>query len=286
MININKRYEVELYADLLKKVLSASIYEESAWGIANMHNQNWREEKNKVQLIKNHIKNTIISWLYRHSYYLVKRVPYNPAARALGKDWPNLIGYTMVGLSRLDNLQKCIEDVIETKVPGDFIETGVWRGGVTIFMRAMLKYYAVTDRTVWVADSFEGLPVPENEKDGWNLSNVEILKVSLEQVKSNFEKFGLLDEQVKFLKGWFCDTLPTAPIKKLAILRLDGDMYSSTMDALKSLYPKVSKGGYVIVDDYYSWPSCREAVTDYLKENNINVKIMKVDDDAAYWKCV
>jgi O-methyltransferase len=152
-------------------------------------------------------------------------------------------------------------------------------------MRGLLKAYGVVNRTVWVADSFEGLPIPKSESDGWDYSQSDFLKVSLEQVKSNFEKFDLLDDQVKFLKGWFCDTLPTAPVKQIAVLRLDGDLYSSTMDALQNLYHLVSKGGYVIVDDYYSWPACRAAVADFLSCNSIKADILPVDDDCAYWKC-
>jgi O-methyltransferase len=137
---------------------------------------------------------------------------------------------------------------------------------------------------VWVADSFEGLPVPKSASDGWDLSKVDYLKVSLDKVKSNFERFGMLDHQVKFLKGWFCDTLPNAPIERLAILRLDGDMHSSTMDSLENLYPKVSEGGYVIVDDYYSWPACRQAVTDYLARYSFRPELKPVDQTCVYWK--
>jgi hypothetical protein len=147
-----------------------------------------------------------------------------------------------------------------------------------------LKSYGVTDRTVWLADPFEGLPPSSSNKDGADLSHVEHLKVSLEQVKANFATFGLLDERVQFLKGWFCETLPKAPIERLAVLRLDGDLYNSTMDTLRSLYPRVSAGGYVIVDDYYSWQSCQEAVTDYLRENGISAKIQPIDWAGAYWK--
>ena len=105
----------------------------------------------------------------------------------------------------------------------------------------------------------------------------------LKKVKANFERFNLLDDQVKFLPGYFCDTLPNAPIERLAILRLDGDLYSSTMDSLRNLYHRVSLGGYVIVDDYYSWDSCRQAVTDFLRENQIDAQIRAIAD-GAYWK--
>lgn len=273
-----------LYLDLLKKTLTASIYEESSYAIVSMSLKNWRKEKNLIKLLKNHIKFNIVRWLDQHSYLLIKRVPFDAQARELGIDWPDFLGFTMVGKRRLDNVQACIEDVLRNNVEGDLIETGAWRGGVTIFMSAVLKAYGINDRSVWVADSFEGLPAPKNSYDGFDLSEVDMLAVSIEKVKENFEKFGLLDSNVKFLKGWFCDTLPTAPIDKLAIIRLDGDMYSSTMDALTNLYPKLTTGGYCIVDDYNSWPSCKKAVTEYLKLHNINPEINLIDDAAVYWK--
>src|SRR5581483_7864700 len=123
-----------------------------------------------------------------------------------------------------------------------------------------------------------------SEADGADLSQSKYLKVSLHQIKAYFERFELLNDQVQFLKGWFSDTLPEAPIERLAILRLDGDMYMSTMDSLKSLYHKVSPGGYVIVDDYFDWKSCREAVTDYLAEHRIEARIQPIDWTGAYWK--
>jgi O-methyltransferase len=166
----------------------------------------------------------------------------------------------------MDNLRILLSDVIENKIPGDFIETGVWRGGACIFARGICRAYGENDRTIWVADSFEGLPKPNEKKyradAGDKHHEIELLAVTIDQVKANFECCGLLDEQVKFLKGWFSETLPTAPIEKLAILRLDGDMYESTMDALVSLYPKVSPGGYVIVDGCHAVKDCKLAIND------------------------
>lgn len=274
-----------LYLDLVKKVLTASIYEQSSWSLVYMDTADWRRDSNLGRRIKNHVKYGIIRLLDKWSYSIVKRNPLDLAAREVGRDWPQLLGYTMIGHRRLDNLQACIEDVLDRQVSGDLIETGAWRGGATIFMRAVLKIRGITDRSVWVADSFEGLPAPENADDGYDLSAVQHLKVSAEDVADNFRKFNLLDDQVKFLKGWFSETLPTAKIEQIAVLRLDGDLYSSTMDALTHLYPKVSKGGYIIVDDYYSWDSCRAAVTDYIARNDIKANILPVDGDAAYWRC-
>ena len=194
----------------------------------------------------------------------------------------------MVGLRRLENVQRCMLEVLRTGVPGDFIETGVWRGGTTIFMRGILKAYGVTDRVVWVADSFEGLPPPDGSKYPADSGDVhwtfEELAISIDDVKRNFEKYGLLDDQVRFVKGWFRDTLHVAPISRLAILRLDGDMYESTMDALTALYDNVSSGGFVIVDDYGCVPGCRAAVEDFRKARSITDPISEIDWTGVYWK--
>jgi O-methyltransferase len=198
----------------------------------------------------------------------------------------------MVGLVRLDNVQHCVTDVLQRGVPGDLIETGAWRGGTTVFMRAVLKAYGDTERTVvWVADSFQGLPEanPELypadiEYAGEPHPALRALAVPMEQVQANFRRYGLLDDQVRFLKGWFSDTLPGAPIGRLAVLRLDGDMYESTMTALRWLYPKLSAGGYVIVDDYGALRGCGEAVDDYRRQNDITEEMVPVDWTAVYWQ--
>lgn len=195
--------------------------------------------------------------------------------------------HTMIGFERLDNLQFCVESVLEDGVPGDLIETGVWRGGATILMREILRAYDVRDRRVWVADSFRGLPPPDEkypQDEGDDLHTFDEFVVSLEQVKANFERYGPPEDQVRFLKGWFRDTLPDAPVERLAVIRLDGDMYESTMDALVNLYPKLSEGGYLIVDDYGNFSACRQAVHEYREEHGITEEIVPVDWSAVYWR--
>lgn len=202
---------------------------------------------------------------------------------------------SMCPLVRFENLETCIVDVLTRGVPGDLIETGVWRGGATIFMRAVLKTYEISDRLVWVADSFEGLPEPDAERfpleaqahSGKVMNKVyEHFAVSVDEVQRNFRVYGLLDEQVRFLKGWFKDSLPEAPIDALSILRLDGDYYESTVDGLKSLYDKLSVGGYVIIDDYGedSWTYCRKAVDEFRHERGIDDPLHRVDSNCYYWK--
>lgn len=277
----NEKEVLDLYIDLLKKSLTALLYEESSWEFVEVKSASLFRRPGTF--LKNLWSNIAIKKYQRKAIILVKKTPFDLARREEGRDWP-LFGFTMAGHKRLDNVQSCVEDVLKNDVPGDFIETGAWRGGTSIFMRALLKIHGDTERKVWVADSFQGLPKPINKKDGWDLSDVDYLKVDLEKVKSNFAKYNMLDKQVVFLKGWFSETLPTAPIEKISILRLDGDLYSSTMDALQNLYHKVSDGGYVIVDDYHSWPPCKKAVHDFLEEKLIMPGIKNIDWSGAYWK--
>lgn len=209
--------------------------------------------------------------------------------RSFGLDLPSN-AETMIGLFRLDNLEHCITTAVKQGVPGDLAETGVWRGGASIFMRAVLKILGDTDRKVWLADSFEGLPKPDaanypadRDLHLWALPQ---LAVSLSTVKANFARYGLLDEQVGFIEGWFRDTLPTAPIDKLAVLRLDGDLYESTIVALRSLYHKVSRGGFVIIDDYGAVPAARQAVDEFRATEKIVAPLCPVDWTGVYWQVI
>jgi hypothetical protein len=212
--------------------------------------------------------------------------PFDPAVRSRGGDWP-LHAQAMVVLLRLRNLRECIARVIADRIPGDFIETGVWRGGACIYMRANLAVHGDKERKVWVADSFAGLPPPDKENypvdQDDQLHTIKQLAIPLEEVKANCAKYNMLDDRVVFLKGFFKDTLPTAPIGQLAIARLDGDMYESTIQALDALYHKLSPGGFLIVDDY-ALPNCRQAVHDFRGTHGISEKIEKIDDFAVFWR--
>jgi len=209
------------------------------------------------------------------------------AARAEGRDWP-AHAETMVGRARLDSLQDCVEAVLTDGVPGDLVETGVWRGGASILMRGVLAAHGDTSRTVWLADSFKGLPPPEPERypadAGGDLSGFDQLAISRDEVEAGFARYGLLDDRVRFLEGWFEDTLPTAPIDQIAVLRLDGDYYSSTIQALEALEPKVQPGGFVIVDDHGAIEGCRQAVADHRAAHGITAPIQQIDWTGAFWR--
>jgi Macrocin-O-methyltransferase (TylF) len=269
-----------LYLDLLERCLTASMYDESSW-------VRWSRHTLGKRGIRNWFKSLVPRLLAKFSLSLIYHRRFDPTAREEGRDWP-MFGYSMIGLKRMRQLRQCVESVVADRVPGDLIETGVWRGGASIMMRAVLKSLNVRDRVVWCADSFEGLPAPKLEVDKqdrkYDLSGLDYLAVSVEQVQDNFRRFDLLDEQVRFLKGWFRDTLPTAPVSTLSVLRLDGDLYESTMDALVHLYPKLSPGGYVIVDDYHAWPTCKQAVTEFRDAQGIRAPLQEVDGTAVFWR--
>jgi hypothetical protein len=137
-----------------------------------------------------------------------------------------------------------------------------------------------------VADSFQGLPPPDDaypaDADS-QLHVSESLAISRDEVAKNFERYGLLDDRVRFLEGWFKDTLPTLRDRSWSVVRLDGDMYESTMDGLTNLYPRLSVGGFLIVDDYEYEP-CRRAVADYREANGIDEPIEPIDWLGAFWR--
>jgi O-methyltransferase len=194
----------------------------------------------------------------------------------------------MVGLHRLDNIADAIRTVIHEDVPGDFIETGVWRGGASIFARAALEAYGDAVRRVWLADSFRGLPKPDPSYPadaGINLHKFKELAVSVDQVRANFKRYGLLDERVVFLEGWIKDSLPTIDDRQqFSVVRLDGDLYESTAQSLEHLYPKLSSGGFVLVDDYGDVPACAKAVDEFRETNNIEVPLDRVDRSGVFWR--
>jgi len=269
--------------DLFKEVLTGGVYDESAWSLieeervsrARRWLPQWRQAVLHSEMLR--------KWLEGRGIALVRTRPFDRAKRDAGRDWP-LCGYTMIGRKRLDHLQHCIETVIAENLPGDVVETGVWRGGACMLAKAVLDARGAHERCVWLADSFRGLPSPKNATDGQDLSGMPYLAVTAEQVRHNFARFGLLDERVRLIEGWFGETLPTAPIRRIAVLRLDGDLYHSTADALNALYDRVTPGGFVVADDFLTWPGCRRAVVDFLRDRGEEPRIETIDHTAVFWR--
>ncbi len=273
-----KKTPEQLYLDLMKTTLSFTLWPEPPIPITTFNYER--------STVKRFLVSAISKILDKRKLQIVKKRDFSEDQRITGIIWP---GYadTMIGLKRLDNLQYCIETVLGERVEGDLIETGVWRGGACIFMGAVLAAYGIEDRKIFVADSFEGLPKPDAEKYPSDKGDIHhthtYLAVSKKDVENNFRKYGLLNNQVVFLKGWFKDTLSQAPIEKLSILRLDGDMYGSTMESLNSLYPKLSSGGFCIIDDY-ALPGCKSAVNDFRSKHAIDSEMKEIDWTGKYWK--
>jgi hypothetical protein len=245
-----------MYIELLKNCLLDNIYSSEIMQVTKIEDIEKIGQDADIDMINN-------------GYYFPKRA------------------HTMIGMKRLTNIEECIKNILKENIEGDFIETGVWRGGATIFMAGLNKYFNL-NRKIFVADSFEGLPPPDpkyiEDKDD-NLYKIKWLAIDIEEVQNNFKKYNLLDDNVIFIKGFFENSLKNASINKLALLRLDGDMYSSTIQVLEELYDKVSIGGYIIIDDYgCTAVACKKAVDDFRNKRNITTEIQKIDWHGVFWK--
>jgi O-methyltransferase len=273
--------DTSLYLDLMKRSLTGALAEDNdsiLGGVRTAGSTSW----------KRRIANFVGEAAGRVNVEIAYKKAYDPTLREVGRDWPAR-AESMIGLRRMENIQYCVQAVVDEEVPGDLIEAGVWRGGACIFMKANLLARGDDTRTVWVADSFQGLPAPNANlypaDAGDDLHTRSGLSVGADQVRHNFARYGVLDERVRFLVGWFKDTLPAAPIEALSLMRLDGDMYESTWQAIEALYPKLSPGGFCIIDDFGSHQSqAGRAVHDYRKANGIHEEIVDIDGFGAFWR--
>lgn len=202
---------------------------------------------------------------------------------------PARFAHTMVGLRRLDNLEYCAASVIENGVAGDFVECGVLQGGASIFLRALQVAYGEESRRTWVCDSFTGPPPPTDDADrelaaGFNEAAEPWLAATVQSVRDNFRMYDLLSDHVRFVEGLFAESLPHAPIERIAILRLDVGLYDATTDVLEHLYDKVSPGGFLVIDDYNVYEPCRRAVDDFRARRGDTVPMRRADWNSAYWQ--
>jgi O-methyltransferase len=279
---MNAGVSSDIYIELLKKVLMGRVY------TADME---YHPLQARIGTWSNIFFEPIARLLASKSLYLYRSKRVTEEMWTNGTYWPSQ-GFTMVGRKRLDHVQHCVETVLREGIAGDLVETGVWRGGVCMLMQAILKLHG-DGRRIFLADSFRGLPKPETGKYEADQSEVtekyalwrhRQLAVSRQQVEANFRQLGLFDNNLVFVEGWFRDTLPTAPIGKISLLRLDGDYYESTMDGLVHLYPKLAPGGFLIVDDYGSIKACADAVHDYRRENGVTEEMASIDRSGVFWR--
>ncbi|MCE0484534.1 MAG: TylF/MycF family methyltransferase [Methylacidiphilales bacterium] len=282
MQNVNPQLPL-VYIDLLKRCICNTIYEETY--VPLMFKLEYGGRLRRIMASLARLGSALLpAKLAGAQVFLPSN--YSREQIETGAFWPQK-AHSMIGLKRMTNVQDCMQTILREGIPGDLIETGVWRGGTCIFMRGILMAYGVTDRRVYVADSFAGLPKPDDAKYPADVGDrnysYRFLAVSLDQVQENFRKYNLLDDQVIFLKGWFKDTLPTVSDRRFALIRLDGDMYESTMDALRNLYPLLSPGGFCVIDDYFLEP-CRRAVHEYRTQNDIHDSLVDIDGNACFWR--
>jgi hypothetical protein len=209
-------------------------------------------------------------------------------------EWVNVIveavkPFTMTSQSRVIALCNAVEHIVRHRIPGDFVECGVWRGGSMMAAALALKHLGDTTRGLWLFDTFEGMP-PPSESDiraDDNHSAASILlestqdsvfwaKASLDDVTTNMKSVGY--PKVQFIKGMVEETIPSNTPETIALLRLDTDWYESTKHELVHLYPRLSTGGAVIFDDYGYWRGSRKAIDEYIAEKKLSIFLHRIDD--------
>lgn len=200
---------------------------------------------------------------------------------------------TMTTIENLYHVYRSTRYIIEKKIPGDFAECGVWKGGNLMMVALTLKMLGVSDRKIYLYDTFEGMSKPtekdidlknEDAKEVWSESQKadhnDWCYSAIDEVKENLYSTGYPRENLIFVKGMVEDTLPGTLPEQIALLRLDTDWYESTYHELIHLYPKLIKGGFLVIDDYGHWQGAREAVDKYFADNNINTFLYRIDYSA------
>lgn len=212
-------------------------------------------------------------------------------------------GVTMAGMARMTSMARMVQEVVDHGLNGSYAETGVWRGGMSIFVTAALQMYGLSSRPVYLCDSFRGLPLPRQgsmraSSDAVYHSQNKMLSVGVEMVLENFERYGINASQVVPVEGYFVHSMPKLRAslisrgEKLAILRLDGDMYDSTVDVLYNLYDLVEIGGLVVIDDFGWLPSlsfgARDAILDFRTlhgiEGDTSHAVRNIDGSGAWFR--
>jgi hypothetical protein len=198
----------------------------------------------------------------------------------------------MTSVERMYALYKGVEYVVKHQIPGDFVECGVWKGGSSMLIAKTLLKFGVSDRKIWMYDTYEGMSEPtENDKDIAGVKADDLLKnaskedqasvwcfSSLDEVKSNLKLTGYNETLIHFVKGKVEDTIPgEIPAGDIALLRLDTDWYESTKHEMIHMFPKLVKSGVLIIDDYGHWVGAKKAIDEYVEANKIILFLNKVD---------
>ena len=212
---------------------------------------------------------------------LVTREP--PARkRSRGHDQWSITAQTTMGPTRLEHLQEAVQTVLHENVPGNLIELGTWRGGGAILMSAVLHAHGVTNREVWVADSFGNSEVSDDVSV--TLDDGPASAVSVEEVEANFAAYDLLDDQVRIIPDSFHSTLPGLADQRWAIIRVDGNLDEPTLRALEHLYQSLETGGFLIIDDYGAAKSSKLAVRAFRRAHSISESLETIDWSGVFWR--
>ena len=198
--------------------------------------------------------------------------------------------YTMTSPERVLALINAVIYVSKNNIPGDFIECGVWRGGSMMAAAITLKNIGVYNRDLYLFDTFEGMQKPTNEdvnlsgddaetllKQDPDKKNIIRAYAPLDEVKKNLYSTGYVRDKIHFIKGDVKDTVPVNAPQEISILRLDTDWYESTLHELLHLFPRLSPGGVLMIDDYGHWKGARKAVDEYISDNNIKILLNRID---------
>jgi O-methyltransferase len=208
--------------------------------------------------------------------------------------WQSVRPYTMTSRERVFALLDAVAYLVHSGISGDLVECGVWRGGSMMAAAGQLLRLKAADRTLHLFDTFEGMPPPtEHDVDSQGTAATRLfgangrdpaqgelpwLAASVEQVREAMTLTGYPPERVRLIKGRTEDTLPAAAPESIALLRLDTDWYESTRHELRHLYPRIVRGGVLLIDDYGYWQGSRKAVDEYLREHDVRILLCRVDD--------
>ncbi|MDQ3811821.1 MAG: TylF/MycF family methyltransferase [Chloroflexota bacterium] len=197
--------------------------------------------------------------------------------------------FTMTTMSRMYALYKATEYVARCGVAGDMVECGVWRGGSAMLVALALRAFAATDRSIYLYDTFTGMPEPTQHdvnlfgqsartllEHSTNESHVWA-RASLDDVRANLAATDYPANKLRFVEGKVEQTIPGIAPEQIALLRLDTDWYASTAHELEHLYPRLVPGGVLIIDDYGHWQGARKAVDEYVARNNLCILLNRID---------
>ncbi len=198
--------------------------------------------------------------------------------------------FTMTSPERLVTLIRSVYYLEENGIEGDFVECGVWKGGSVMAMIKVLQSLNIEERDIWLFDTFEGMTEPKDMDSKFDDTKAEILLKndssrkstvwavsSLKEVSANISSLGYPSEKIKLIKGPVEDTLLKNKTEKIALLRLDTDWYESTKIELETLFPKLVKGGVLIIDDYGHWKGCKQAVDEYFVKQGYPIFLNRID---------